>query len=282
MNQSPTDPFNLGLNVQATGWHYLLRYYARSDIYHLFRDLSLEKTKEVLGVSVLDNCRCWCTPSDKGCTPATTALKSYVEEFNEPIPFILCELFHVAIRDTGSSDPRITDWCYEVVRFLTFEALEMAHTCCEFTVVDRPDISSENVDVLMNCDPERWQKIRSGKREQENAALLENLMEEFIAYMMDMESSPRSLDIFVNGFWRQRISEIYAVDADEIKDMKNCLVGTKTYVLPDRVRLLLGKDFKLIELQDLKSELALAGETSHEEKGEFGDEFLELLPYKWC
>jgi hypothetical protein len=80
----------------------------------------------------------------------------------------------------------------------------------------------------MNCDQEKWQKIRSDKREQENAALLETLMEEFIAYMIGMESSPRSLEIFVNGYWRQRMSEIYAVDSNEIRDIRNRLIGTKT------------------------------------------------------
>lgn len=80
----------------------------------------------------------------------------------------------------------------------------------------------------MNCDPERWQKIRSDQREQENAALLETLMEEFIAYMIGMQPSPRSLEIFANGYWRQRMSEIYAVDLNKIKDINDCLIGTKT------------------------------------------------------
>ncbi|KAF5597921.1 hypothetical protein FPCIR_3497 [Fusarium pseudocircinatum] len=147
-----------------------------------------------------------------------------------------------------------------------------------FTVIDRPDISAKKFSVLMNCKPERWQKIRSDQREQENAALLKTLMEEFIAYMIGMESSARCLEMFVNGYWRQRISEIFAVDADEIKDINNCLVGTKTYVLPDRARVLLGRDFKLIELHDLKSELTRVGETAHDEKVELGDEFFELFP----
>ncbi|KAF5721691.1 hypothetical protein FMUND_3496 [Fusarium mundagurra] len=186
------------------------------------------------------------------------------------------------IRDIGSSDSRLVGWCMEVIRFLTFEALEMTHTCCEFTILDRPDISSENFDALINCDPGRWQKIRNDKREQENAALLETLMQEFIAYMIGMESSPRSLEIFVNGYWRQRISEIYAVDLNEIKDMDSCLVGTQTYVLPDRVRPFLREDFKLIELQDLKSELTPVGETSCDEKVELGNKSLEILPCKLC
>ncbi|KAF5544481.1 hypothetical protein FPHYL_10971 [Fusarium phyllophilum] len=187
-----------------------------------------------------------------------------------------------ALQDTASSGSHMTGGCIEVVRFLTFEALEMTHTCCDFTVIDRPDISREKFHVLMNCDPERWQKIRSDKREQENAALLETLMEEFIAYMIGMESSPRSLEIFVNSFWRQRISEIYAVNLDDVKVMKNYLVDTKTYVLPDRVRDLLGEDFKLIELQDLKSEPTPVGGTGHDRKVDLGDESFELLPCKWC
>ncbi|KAF5692999.1 hypothetical protein FDENT_2437 [Fusarium denticulatum] len=172
--------------------------------------------------------------------------------------------------------------CVEVIRLLTFEALEMTHTCCEFTVVDRPDVSSEEFDVLMNCKPERWQKIRSDKREQENATLLETLMDEFIGYMLSMESCPRSLEIFVHGYWRQRISEVYAVDLNEIKDIRECLIGTKTYVLPDRIRPLLRKDFKLIEPQNLKSTLTPGRETSHEEKVELDDESFKLLPCRWC
>ncbi|EWG51003.1 hypothetical protein FVEG_10118 [Fusarium verticillioides 7600] len=259
LDQTPTDPVNLGLNIQATSWHYLSR--CCEDIWP-GREFFIGKAKDALGVPVLDNCRCWCAPLSRGCTPLTTALKSYVKEVDEPSSPILCDLFHTAIRDTESSGWHVRGRCKEVIRFLTFEALEMTHTCCEFTVIDRPDISREEFHVLMNCAPERWQKIRSDQREQENAALLEILMEEFIAYMIQMQPNPRSLEIFVNGYWRRRMSEIYAVDLNEVKVMKNCLVGTKTFVLPDRARALLSEDFKLIELQDLKSALPV-GEISH-------------------
>lgn len=278
MDQTATDPVNLGLNIQATSWHYLSRvcdeYCPTMFIY--------EKAKDALGVPVLDNCRCWCTPSDRGCTPLTTALKSYVKEFDEPREAILCDLFHTAIQDTKSSGSSIAGWCIEVVQFLTFEALEMTHTCCEWAVVDRPDISPGEFNALMNCDLGRWQKIRSDKNEEENAALLKTLMEDFIAYMIDMESSPRSLEIFVNGYWRKRMSEIYAVDSNEINDIKNCLVGTKTYVLPDRVRPLLSEDFKLIEMQNLKSKPAPVSEACHEQKVELDDESFELFPCQFC
>ncbi|KAF5635118.1 uncharacterized protein FTJAE_6501 [Fusarium tjaetaba] len=221
-------------------------------------------------------------PSDYSTIYHFYALESYVKEYNKPVPAALCDFFHIAIQDTESSDSRISDWCIEVIRFLTFEALEMTHTCCDFAVVYRPDISSNNFNVLMKCDPERWQKIRSDKREQENAVLLEALMEEFIAYMVGMQSSPRSLEIFVNSYWRQRMSEVYSVDSDEIRDIMNCLIDTKTYVLPDRVRPLLRKGFKLIKQQDLKPELTPVGETSDDNKVELGDEPFELPFCKWC
>ncbi|KAF4438243.1 hypothetical protein FACUT_5108 [Fusarium acutatum] len=130
------------------------------------------------------------------------------------------------------------------------------------------DIPDDQASYLCSCldnsGIRRWQKIRSDKREQESAALLETLMEEFIAHMIGMKSSPRALEIFVDGYWRQRMSEIYAVDSNEIKAIKNCLVGTETYILPDRVRPLLRKDFKLIEPQNLKSEPTPAGDISHD------------------
>ncbi|KAF5540053.1 hypothetical protein FNAPI_10593 [Fusarium napiforme] len=211
------------------------------------------------------------------------SLKSYIKEFDGlELEIAQCLFFHIGIRDTESGDACIAAWCVEVIRFLTFEALEMTHTCCESTILDRPDISSEKFDVLMNCDPGRWQKIRSDKREQENATLLETLMEEFIAYMIGMESSPRSLETFVNGYWRQRMSEIYAVDSNEMKDINSCLVGTKTHMLPDRVKPLLREGFKLIELQNLKSKSTPVGEISLDEKIESVDRSYELLPCKWC
>ncbi len=43
-------------------------------------------------------------------------------------------------------------------------------------------------------------------------------MEEFIAYMMHMGLPTTSLEIFVNSYWRHRMSDIYAVDLKEIKD----------------------------------------------------------------
>ncbi|CVL04827.1 uncharacterized protein FMAN_12890 [Fusarium mangiferae] len=226
MEQTPKGPFNLGLNIGATSWHYLSRYC--SDFHPPLRCFYPGNAKGVLGVPLLDNCRCWCTPPDKGCTPLTTGLKAYVKDFNKLESNVLCSFFHTVILDTEEGDSYITGWCNEVIRFLTFEALEMTHTCCQFTVIDRPDISPDKFNLLMNCDPRKWQKIRSHKREQENAALLERLMEEFIAYMMHMRLSTRSLEIFVNGYWRQRMSEIYAVDSNEIKNIQNCLVGIKT------------------------------------------------------
>lgn len=141
MEQTPTDPFNLGLNIQATGWHYLSRYRADSEFYHKIRDFYPKKTKDALGVPVLDKCRCWCTPSERGCTPLTTALKSYLKEFNKPVPAVLCDFCHIAIQDTGSRG-----WCTEVIRFLTFEALEMTHTCCEVS------LNAQKVTIMVFAD----------------------------------------------------------------------------------------------------------------------------------
>jgi hypothetical protein len=137
MDQTPTDPFNLGLNIQATGWHYLSRCCANWELSPELIEIYPGKTKDALGAPVLDHCRCWCAPSGRGCTPLTIGLKSYVKKFHGPSPNVLCGFFHTAVRDTESIGSRISGWCIEVIRLLTFEALEMTHTCCEVSVTAR-------------------------------------------------------------------------------------------------------------------------------------------------
>ncbi|KAJ4270543.1 hypothetical protein NW762_002231 [Fusarium torreyae] len=118
----------------------------------------------------------------------------------------------------------------------------------------------------MDCKPETARAIRPDTHEQASAALLDTLMAEFTACMQQSYHGKTFLD-FVFGYWQGRIQELYAVQADEVQNMKQFLGNVKTGVWPRAVeRLLWPKN------PYMPSESSECYESSDEESMEAGEE----------
>ncbi|KAF4439411.1 hypothetical protein FACUT_4166 [Fusarium acutatum] len=112
-------------------------------------------------------------------------------------------------------------------------------------MVDDPSSTFGSTRVITSPDPERFTEIRSNPEEQQNFYLLENLMQEFAQIMTFMDLKSSSLEEFICGYWRDRISKLFAVDPEFINIIHDSQARIDLYVLPERLRSLLGKDFEL-------------------------------------
>jgi hypothetical protein len=124
----------------------------------------------------------------------------------------------------------------ELVRLLTFEALDMTHTCCHLEEVENlrrgqtPSPAERKVrsawdnedrleeqHVIANCNPQLAKEIRSDSLEQQNARQLDELMHEFEPQILNLDLSNRkALEIFIWGPWRRRMSDLFTVVDDGI------------------------------------------------------------------
>ncbi|KAF4985454.1 hypothetical protein FDECE_16549 [Fusarium decemcellulare] len=276
-DQTPEDPLGIGLNLHATGRHYIATKIAAEIAVLISEDGSgyphyvtistmlthLEKLSEE---RCRDNCACWCNPRDRGCSPLKSFLNA-IPQYTTASRAVFAHLFigneFLDVQPGGT-----TDLFLEMVRLLTFETLEMTHTCCVLKNTNRgrllahckpaqhllqnenglfdSDMTLFSLHLIMNRDPEETARIRSGQQEQEKAGQLHSLMEEFTPVVHAVYSSRGTFVPFLWGYWRRRISELFAVDKDMVGEMKQSLNNVETHVLPDRVRIFLGHNFNLL------------------------------------
>ncbi|KAM6516485.1 hypothetical protein FALCPG4_014668 [Fusarium falciforme] len=240
LNHSAEDPCNLGLNTNSTGWHYLA---AHTYFQGGFGSVKM-LLREVSRSSARDSCVCWCIPEGKGCSPLGCILKAHADSCWALGNFVwnnnLAELLNVS----GCGDMKST-FMSQFVRFLTFEALEMTHTCCHFQILDRGTsefVSFEQCEpiyaqlVILDHDAKVIQETRADKVEQKNAALLDSLMEEFSVQLNVAEPTVENFVKFLKGGWRSRIERLFTVDEDIVNGMRECLSDVKTHVWPERVQ----------------------------------------------
>lgn len=249
LDQKADDPWKMGLNIYATGWHYVAAMLGSDNQYVdpnscLGDLLAWEVVRKVSQVTIRDCCACWCNPEGKGCSPLKSFLNAHPDRLRSwrdyEHDYLRHIFFHHDINITGIEGYESADPVLQLIRFLTFEALEMTHTCC---ALKRVNVEQERLwmpsevqswsrewpAVIASCDSEMVQTTRSDKREQENAHQLDTLMEEFTAQLRRLKPSSKALESFVWGYWRRRISELFTVDIeflDEtervVKDVRTC------------------------------------------------------------
>ncbi|OTA97254.1 hypothetical protein M434DRAFT_294031 [Hypoxylon sp. CO27-5] len=237
LDQKPEDPLGLGINVHATGWHYIATFIEwpgpkQQDL----KSPSIWKIIRLLSqVPIRDNCTCWCIPNGKGCSPLTSMWKTDIRSFY----FLLFALSrergneiirHIYFHDNYMLEAGEDDLFalqLEFVRFLTFEALDMEHTCCASKWVGNGN-EGRAPRAIVNCKPEKAEKIRSNSEEQKKAHLLGALMEEFAARIRAMEKSPKALECFIWGYWRRRMSELFSANAEVVDEMERVLDNVQT------------------------------------------------------
>ncbi|KAI1458814.1 hypothetical protein F4805DRAFT_474075 [Annulohypoxylon moriforme] len=274
LDQKVEDPMGLRLNVHATGWHYIALMFGRT--YHRLAGFIYDGDspaprgwkllRQLSQVGIKDECSCWCSLDGKGCTPFLSIWKSYAgtnadrnRVFHTYFNHVRHVIFHdgivFAMKENGPPNALL-----EFLRFITFEALGMQHTCCALSEVNslksRCRTLPEDFDylnrkesiVLAHRSPEKIKSIHFDDQEQENARILESLMKDFTEKLKTMESSPRVLETFLWGYWRRRISRLYSVDAAVINEMGREVGNIKTHILPERVLKFLGEGFELLRL----------------------------------
>lgn len=114
-------------------------------------------------------------------------------------------------------------WQLEVLRLLTFESLDMTHTCCsahplqldviEHAIFNHPD--SEGTRLRTEAD----------RVEADKARQLEELMTEFTEQLGRTTGSPRDLEDFIFGPWRARVAGLFDETGQEVKAMEDFLGG---------------------------------------------------------
>ncbi|KAK4220990.1 hypothetical protein QBC38DRAFT_505277 [Podospora fimiseda] len=248
LHTKASDPLKLGLNTHATGWHY----WATALGYGLW-NLTWECWRTSLAWSLIrklpaatnivhDNCVCWCSENGTGCSPIKSLWKAYAARIN-------CRrragVMPNRFRDP-SDNPFLSTLPFpkDFIRFLTFEALEMTHTCCsvhrvetdpkirlynedeEDTDIDSVIFNDDHV-VLVACPPHLVDEMRTQDHEKRNAELLEQLMNDFDQQMNKMNlTSPKGLEHLLS-YWRDKMRGLFDVNEGEVGRMKN-VVGKVT------------------------------------------------------
>jgi hypothetical protein len=237
LNHTPTDPLRLGLSLSSTAYHYIgamfgAFYDAReSDMPQQVPDAWLV-INSLSGIKVEDDCICWCNATDHGCSPIKLLLKSHLDERQPGIrmEFGLLRhiIFHHGIFDASFSlrDKKPTAFVMELLRLLTFEALDMTHTCCTFDAISEDIIESmvSTASVkpagIFHCRDKKVRDIRSSAGERSNSHLLEDFMSEFTTQLTQQGRGPGAFEHFIEGYWRRRMSELYDPDPQVMNEMK--------------------------------------------------------------
>lgn len=152
---------------------------------------------QVLPVDVVDECCCKCSLS--GCSPLVWMLKSMLQDTDSDLldmaQKMYCYMSHF------SSDLNMKD-CSDAVRFVTSDALNIQHTCC-----DGDQYLSRRVPKY---DLEDIREI-----EEDQAALLETLevlvheFEDKITGILEQQGDvSTSLAEFWTGYWYDRMNEV--------------------------------------------------------------------------
>lgn len=169
-------------------------------LFGLLEDLE-ENSKSLLGemlsLKIYDACLCAC--SSHGCTPATMVLKgtkAVLQGYWIKKPPREGRLWVIEWVERLLND-RYEVWQWlsgEIIRYETFEALGLTHTCCKVYVLDTIPMLNDSVDCEEIRDEERL-LIRK----------LDSLVEEFQEKHTELGES---VSDFLKGFWKTRMKEI--------------------------------------------------------------------------
>lgn len=204
LDQPMTDLQSLGGNTSATGWHFMalnLLYVLPSDWTRTSTlDLIHQFFYDFLGSRSRDSCECWCSPH--GCLPCTMWLKYWGvkderlrNRGRHSLPY-QGQLDHLLMLENASRQVST-----EILTYLTFEALEMTHTCCIIeSLFQVPWLGSSRFFIKQFLGNVR--EIQD--EEEELGARLEHLVREF---QSKLESSQHSLREFIYGYWSRRMAE---------------------------------------------------------------------------
>lgn len=260
LDQKPHDPLGLGLKIDVTGAHRVAAEIGSSlgldldyqqDIDH-YLSLAADLLRQFARDSHRDKCVCWCNFDGDGCSPLKLLYRSHAhpaspyggivvrKRFKFQATSIKRLLFDFDIFEDPTATPtpsvkqqrereqttntQPSTRALELVRFLTFEALEMTHTCCMLEVLGK---NHHYIDAILNCNPSTARDIRQSEEERRNAELLDTLTKEF-SNVMQQDYQEQSLLDFIFGYWTTRIEDLYAVREDEVQKMQQHVNNVRT------------------------------------------------------
>ncbi|KAJ6143691.1 hypothetical protein N7471_003144 [Penicillium samsonianum] len=204
--------------------------------YEVWKQMVSDLAKDVfLLPSIWDGCGCACSPS--GCTTMSVLLRHIVRsfsihEFEEP-SFWFRELIQFLLWWTKGD----TETGWGVIRFLTFDALGLKHSCC-----------------IKNHTNYEYPHFKLESREEEEVA---EILDEQKPRLMELEKLLDELKIkfdelghpvmeFLEGYWHTRMIEVLSqrdpYDQEHIIESRRIGVTLEPdeCVVPDRVSLLIG------------------------------------------
>lgn len=150
----------------------------------------LAVARDILACQTADCCRCAC--SSAGCLPLTINLKATAG-------YSFASVEQVRLwREVWD------DMAGEMLRFLTFEALEMTHTCCTRHNYYRSNAPRQDHTLIHTLQAFRGSVDEIQDEEDELHVLLEKLLPEFEA---ELAGSREGMRDFVWGYWRSRMAE---------------------------------------------------------------------------
>lgn len=172
----------------------------------------------VLSEPLPDSCKCAC--SAMGCRAYTMMAKCLVTNvrdygWNSVRPREgLLQVSQAYAQLLSVDQPSLAWLRSEVIRFNTFEKLDLRHTCCEIN-----NYRSFNATVI--CEPYDDQELHEIQEEQ--AEQMEKLETLLIEFENKYEESGSTLSEFLNGYWKDRMNEVLseegAVDHEALKEM---------------------------------------------------------------
>ncbi|KAJ5434000.1 hypothetical protein N7491_004595 [Penicillium cf. griseofulvum] len=190
--------------------------------------------------SVRDRCSCACSPS--GCTTMSVFLRHIVDRlYSMPLrggepSYVFRELIKFLLWWTRGD----TEIGSKVIRFLTFDALGLKHSCCinisfgpwrMFKLVDREEEEVEEI------------------RDEEKSRILE--LEKLLAELeIKFDDLGQPLMEFLEGYWHTRMIEVLSqrdpYDEEHVIESRQIGVTLEPdeCVVPDRVSLLIGSKIK--------------------------------------
>ncbi|KAJ5604459.1 hypothetical protein N7510_009613 [Penicillium lagena] len=191
----------------------------------------LEFLKFMFQVSQQDNCICACSPG--GCTPFSAGLRHLLQHPSRYYQMKGRNRFPELLQFVIRQSERSLEFDQVIIRLMTFDALDLRHTCCR-----KGDSLHE--DSILYLEETEIDEIRD-----EEHLLLEDFERLFAELSAKFEKSGLLIMEFLQGPWYQRmvefLSQLDPYDEEYAKGHRS--IGLKVEItesIPDRVSLLVG------------------------------------------
>lgn len=254
LNENATGWHYLALVVDAFHWDLQPRFDRSVPKLSVTMNLVATIAEGVDASRQYDDCECPCNhpsisrhadqhnnvESLSGCSPFSVLCRNHFGDFSfgigEPHKFRHCIFQHGRNRrrehnshasgddETPATTP-VPTWQLQLLRLLTFEVLEMTHTCCVALPLN-PDGRRHGIFHRSSHLERKRQQQRPETAEAHKGRQLEELIADFEKRLERGDGSARELEKFIFGPWQAQIGALYDVDDRDVNAMDGVL-GSK-------------------------------------------------------